>query len=89
MDIKNILSKCDHTLLSTAATKAEIFALCDDGIRFGCASVCIPPCYVKDAKEYVGENCPSAQLSVFPTVIIPPLLKRTRRRTPFCAVLTR
>ncbi len=66
MDIKNILSKCDHTLLSTTATKAEIFALCDDGIRFGCASVCIPPCYVKDAKEYVGEKLPICTVIGFP-----------------------
>lgn len=66
MDINNILSKCDHTLLSTTATKAEIFALCDDGIRFGCASVCIPPCYVKDAKDYVGDKLPICTVIGFP-----------------------
>lgn len=53
MDVKKILSYCDHTLLSQGATEDEIRALCDDGIRFGTASVCIPPCHVKMAKEYV------------------------------------
>lgn len=43
MDIKDILARCDHTLLRTDCTAAEIRALCDDAIRFGCASVCIPP----------------------------------------------
>lgn len=66
MDINNILSKCDHTLLSTTATKAEIFALCDDGIKFGCASVCISPCYVKNAKEYVGEKLSICTVIGFP-----------------------
>ncbi len=53
MDIKKILSACDHTLLSEEATKEDIFRLCDDAIKYGTASVCIPPCYVKAAKEYV------------------------------------
>lgn len=52
MELEHILSKCDHTLLSTDAALADIYALCDDGIKYGCASVCIPPCYVKAAKEY-------------------------------------
>lgn len=53
MDIKEILKAVDHTLLSTDATEAEILALCDDGIKYGTASVCIPLSYVKRAKEYV------------------------------------
>ncbi|MDE6586278.1 MAG: deoxyribose-phosphate aldolase [Clostridia bacterium] len=52
MDIKEILSKCDHTLLSVTATWADIKALIDDGIKYHTASVCIPPCYVSDAKKY-------------------------------------
>ena len=41
MDVKDILSRCDHTLLTQGATWAEIRALCDDGVKYGCASVCI------------------------------------------------
>ena len=53
MEVKEILSKCDHTLLSQTATWEEIRALCDDGIKYGCASVCIPAGYVAQAAEYV------------------------------------
>ena len=53
MELQEILSKVDHTLLSTTATKEEILALCDDGIRFQTASVCIPASYVREAAEYV------------------------------------
>lgn len=52
MDIRDILSKCDHTQLSVTATWEDIRALIDDGIRYHTASVCIPPCYVREAKEY-------------------------------------
>lgn len=52
MEIKEILSKCDHTLLAQTATWDEIKAICDDGIKYQTASVCIPPCYVKRASEY-------------------------------------
>ena len=52
MEIKEILSYVDHTLLSQTATWEEIKAICDDGIKYGCASVCIPPSYVKKASEY-------------------------------------
>lgn len=52
MEIKEILSKCDHTLLAQTATWEEIKAICDDGIKYQTASVCIPPCYVKKASEY-------------------------------------
>ena len=52
MDIKAILSKCDHTLLSVTATWEEIKAIIDDGIKYGTASVCIPPCFVEKAKNY-------------------------------------
>ena len=56
MDIKEILGKCDHTLLSQTATWAEIKAICDDGMKYHTASVCIPASFVKRAKEYVGER---------------------------------
>ena len=54
MDIKKILSYVDHTLLSQSSTWEEIKAICDDGIKYGCMSVCIPPSYVKRATEYVN-----------------------------------
>ena len=56
MELKEILSNCDHTLLSQTATWEQIKALCDDGIKYGTASVCIPASYVKQAKEYVGDK---------------------------------
>lgn len=56
MDKKEILQAVDHTLLSQTATWEEIRQICDDGITYGCASVCIPPSYVKRAKEYVGDK---------------------------------
>lgn len=66
MDIKEILSKCDHTLLSQTATWEEIRVLCDDGIKYGCASVCIPGCFVKAAKEYVGDRLKICTVIGFP-----------------------
>ena len=53
MDIKKILAACDHTLLSQTATWKDIRNVCDEAKEFGTASVCIPPCYVKDAKDYL------------------------------------
>ena len=52
MDIKEILSKCDHTLLTQTATWEDIQAIIDDGIKYGTASVCIPPSFVKRAAGY-------------------------------------
>ena len=66
MELKDILAKCDHTLLAQTATWEEIKAVCDDGIRFGCASACIPASYVKQAKEYVGEKLPICTVIGFP-----------------------
>ncbi len=66
MDIKEILSKCDHTLLSQTATEAQIKDLCDDGIKYGTASVCIPSCYVKEAKKYVGDRLKICTVIGFP-----------------------
>ena len=66
MELSEILSKCDHTLLSQTATWADIKAICDDGIRFSTASVCIPACYVKQAKDYVGEKLAICTVIGFP-----------------------
>lgn len=66
MDIKAILSTVDHTLLAQDATWDQIKALCDDGIRYGCASVCIPPSYVAMAKDYVGDRLPICTVIGFP-----------------------
>lgn len=52
MKIKDILRRCDHTLLSQSATEKDIIATVDDGIKYSVASVCIPPCYVKAAADY-------------------------------------
>ena len=51
MDINEIVSKVDHTLLSATSTFADIKNLCDEGIKYGVASVCIPPCFVEEAKN--------------------------------------
>lgn len=66
MDIKEILSKCDHTLLAPTATWEEIRALCDDGVRYGCASVCIPASYVRQAAEYLAGRLPVCTVIGFP-----------------------
>lgn len=66
MDIKEILSKVDHTLLAQAATWDDIRAICDDGIRFQTASVCIPASYVKQAKDYVGDQLKICTVIGFP-----------------------
>ena len=56
MNMQEILSKCDHTLLSQTATWGEIQAICDDGMHYKTASVCIPASYVRQAKEYVRDR---------------------------------
>lgn len=66
MDITEILSKCDHTLLSQTATWNEIKEICDDGMKYNTASVCIPASYVKQAKEYVGDRLTICTVIGFP-----------------------
>ncbi len=66
MEIKEILAKCDHTLLSQTATWDEIKAICDDGMKYKTASVCIPPAYVKQAKDYVGDKLAICTVIGFP-----------------------
>ena len=55
MNNKEILTKCDHTLLKQTATWDEIKAICDDGMQYETASICIPPCYVKQAVDYIKQ----------------------------------
>lgn len=64
--MQRILSSCDHTLLSQTATWNDIREICNDGIKYGTASVCIPPCYVKRAKEYVGNRLKICTVIGFP-----------------------
>ncbi len=66
MEIKEILSKCDHTLLAQTATPDDIRRICDEGIEFGTASVCIPPCYVDLAARYSGGRIPICTVIGFP-----------------------
>ena len=66
MDIKDILSKVDHTLLNPKATWNEIKNICDDGMKYSTASVCIPPSFVKRAKEYVGNRLKICTVIGFP-----------------------
>ena len=66
MELKTILSKCDHTLLAQTATWAEIKAICDDGMKYHTASVCIPASFVKQAKDYVGDKLPICTVIGFP-----------------------
>ncbi len=66
MTEQEILSRCDHTLLKQDATWSQIQALCDDGIRFHCASVCIPAAYVKQASHYVGDKLKICTVIGFP-----------------------
>ena len=66
MELKDILAKCDHTLLGQTATWADIKAICDDGMKYQTASVCIPASFVKQAKEYVGEKLAICTVIGFP-----------------------
>ncbi len=66
MDIREILSKCDHTQLAVTSTWEDIKALIDDGIKYQTASVCIPPCFVKQAKEYANGRLPICTVIGFP-----------------------
>lgn len=66
MTQKEILSIVDHTLLLQTATWEEIKGICDDGMKYETASVCIPTCYVKQAKDYVGDKCKICTVIGFP-----------------------
>mgnify|MGYP000193465895 CR=1 FL=1 len=66
MDVKEILKHVDHTLLTQTATWEEIKQICDDAIKYGTASVCIPPAYVKQVKEYVQDKMAVCTVIGFP-----------------------
>lgn len=66
MTEKEILSHCDHTLLAVTATWEEIRAVCDEGMRYHTASVCIPPRFVREAKAYVGDRLAVCTVIGFP-----------------------
>ena len=66
MEEKEIFSHVDHTLLTQTATWEEIKTLCDEGIKYQTASVCIPPCFVKQAKKYVGDRLSICTVIGFP-----------------------
>ena len=66
MDVKEILAHCDHTLLKQESTWEQIREVCDDGKKYGCASVCIPPAYVNRASEYVGDSLKICTVIGFP-----------------------
>ncbi len=75
MELKDILSVCDHTLLRQDCTVEEIKTLCDEGIRYGVASVCIPPCHVAGAKAYVGDKLKICTVIGFPNGYSTPKVK--------------
>ena len=66
MELQDILARCDHTLLRPDCAAGEIRALCDEAIRYGCASVCIPPAHVAGAKKYVGDRMKICTVIGFP-----------------------
>ena len=66
MNKNEILKKVDHTVLAQTATWEQIKNICDDGIKYNVASVCIPPSYVKDAKKYVGDKLKVCTVIGFP-----------------------
>ena len=66
MDKKEILKMVDHTLLLQTSTWEEIKQICDDAMKYGTASVCIPPCYVRQASEYMGDKMAVCTVIGFP-----------------------
>ena len=71
MDRNVILSRVDHTLLAQGATWEQIKGICDDGVKYGTASVCIPASYVKQAKEYIVSTYPDKDLPVCTVIGFP------------------
>lgn len=66
MKIENIMDKVDHTLLAQGATENDIKQICDDAVKYNTASVCIPPSYVKFAKEYLNGRIAVCTVIGFP-----------------------
>jgi deoxyribose-phosphate aldolase len=67
MELSEILGKCDHTLLRPDATWEQVRQLCDDGLAYGVASVCISPCHVAAASAYLGGRLPVCTVVGFPS----------------------
>ncbi len=67
MDRKELLNRVDHTLLAPDATQAQIFSLCEEGMTYGVASVCIPASRVREARSYVGDRLAICTVIGFPT----------------------
>lgn len=65
-ELQDILARVDHTLLAQGATWGEIKTICDDGVKYGCASVCIPASYVRQAAEYVDGKIAICTVIGFP-----------------------
>ena len=89
MELKEILAKCDHTLLAQTATWADIKAICDDGLKYSTASVCIPASFVKQAKEYVGDKLAICTVIGFPTAMTPQLPNASWLPTLWTMALTK
>ena len=66
MTYRDVLKRVDHTLLKQPSTWEQIREICDDAVKFGTASVCIPPSFVKQASEYLGEKMPVCTVIGFP-----------------------
>ena len=81
MELSEILSRCDHTLLRTDAGSEEIRRLCDEAVRYGCASVCIPPCHVPGAKKYLAGRVPVCTVIGFPNGYMTTAAKAFEART--------
>jgi deoxyribose-phosphate aldolase len=80
MDIKTILSLCDHTLLDRCATPEMLRETLDDAIKYGCATACIPSWFVKEAKEYVGDRLAICTVVGFPNGYSTTLAKLTEAK---------
>lgn len=75
MEHQDILSRVDHTLLTPTATWEQVKVICDEGIKFGTAAVCIPPRYVKKANDYVGNKLKICTVIGFPNGYSTPEVK--------------
>lgn len=84
MEIKEIMSKVDHTLLTQTATVEEIKRICDDAVAYGTASVCIPPCYVGFAKEYLNGKVAVCTVIGFPNGYNATSVKRAETAQAIC-----
>ena len=81
MELKEILKTVDHTLLKQTATWEQIRQICDDGVTYGCASVCIPPSYVAQAADYLGDRLPVCTVIGFPNGYNPTAVKVFEAKT--------